>query len=225
MTDISLKQTAKECLSETPDMSVLQDVFGYYQGAPSTLSLKEQLELVRGQSLGINIIMVAPGDFGSGAYGDIEYGIQHMRDVYAKVDIGIRELKWKKITDAKAGSKDIIDSENEAENLTNDWRVDNDYIDMFVVRQINGFAGVSAEDGPCDKKAKNSMTGSVVTLEGSQDYIGNGFAHEVGHYLGLGHDGSPSNFIQSSSDGNDTAIKSSQGNTMKGKDCFVEDVC
>lgn len=229
MTDISLKRTAEQCLSETPDMTVLRDVFGYTRGPPETLSVKRQLELVRGQTLGINPILVAPGDFSDGDREDIEYAIQFMRDIYAKVDVGIRKLNWKYIPEDHPdfnGSHEVIDSGDEAQSLTDDWRVDDDFIDMFVVRAANGGAGWSAVDGACDKKAKNSLTGCVVSLNGGQDYIGNTFAHEVAHYLGLEHVSNSSNFIGNNGASNaNTGITSSQGATLKGKDCFVKDVC
>lgn len=226
MHEISLKDTAADCLSETPKLSVLEDVFGYDEGAPSTLSVKQQLELVRGESLGLNLVLVAPENYPTGAIGTIEFAIQFMRDIYAQVDIGIRTLEWWAIDAVDAGAHAVIDSFNEAEDLVNDWRVDNDFIDVFVVRSANGLDGFSAIDGPCNKRSLMGATGAVVSLNGSDTNVGNTFAHEVGHYLGLEHVSSPTNFIGNNGSSNsNTGITTAQGDEMKGKDCFVEDVC
>ncbi len=214
-----------DCVGLSHPFSVRRDFFGYSHGGPGTdLSLKRQLELCQGQSLGINIILVGLEDFSDTDREEVENAIRFTRDIYEKVDIGIRRVLWWHITNANAGSFRTIDSKSEAKDLTHSFTVNNDFLDVFVVRRYNGADGRSAIDGDTDKDAKN-MTGSVVSLNGNFDNSGNTMAHEIGHYLGLRHVSSSTNFVGGNGSSNsNTGITSSQGSTMK-QHGFVRDVC
>jgi len=61
----------------------------------------------------------------------------------------------------------------------------------------------------------------VVELQSSQQLTGVVMAHELGHYLGLGHTGSASNVMNPTVGSGSTALLSSQGTTMKGH-CFIK---
>lgn len=222
--DRSLKSIAG-CVGVATPFSVLRGLFGY-GSVPSgrNLSLKRQLELCQGQSLGINIILVGREDFTSTNIREVEHAVQFMRDIYDDVGIGIRRVLWFHITNAQAGSFRTIDSSGEARDLTHRFTVDNNFHDVFVVRNMNGADGWSAVDGDADKDAKN-MTGSVVSLNGSFSNSGNTMAHEIAHYLGLDHVASNSNFIGGNGSSNsNTGITNGQGTKMKQHD-FVRDVC
>jgi Metallo-peptidase family M12B Reprolysin-like len=204
--------------------SVLRDLFGY-SVVPKMLSVRDQLRALEGRHYHVNVIRVAPEDFPSWATHQICYSLQFTREVYAQVGIGIGRVEWHSVSREQAGDKAVIDSSGEASDLTADWTVPNDALDLFVVRTINGADGWSAVKGSCDKSSKG-MTGSVVELYVSDDdYAGNGFAHEMGHYLGLDHIADTGNFI-----GGDGAsdswrgIKSSQGTTMK-RHCLMKSGC
>ncbi len=221
---ISLRQVAQNCLSLPSTFSVVGDVFGY--SAPrQKISLKRQLELVQGSSFGVNLILVGHENFTASDYEEIELAVQFARDIYAKVNLGIRKLEWRIISVSQAGGYTTIDSQSEAQNLTEDWTADNALHDVFVVRAMNGADGWSAVNGSCDKKDDDSMTGSVVSLNGNYSNSGNTFAHEIGHYLGLNHIPDAGNFIGNNGASNsNTGIFDWQGDTMK-KHCFIKKGC
>ncbi len=212
------------CLGKPAGGSVLRDIFGYYV-VPKELSLKRQLELMNGKHFHVNVIRVAPEDFDSDSTHQICYSLQVTREIYSNVGLGIGRILWWDISREQAGSHAIIDSEGEAEDLTDDWTIQNNGLDLFVVQKINGADGWSAVCGDCDKDGKG-MTGSVVELyPGDDDYAANGFAHEIGHYLGLDHIPDNGNFIGGDGASDSwTGIKNSQGTTMKCH-CFVHNGC
>lgn len=229
---LSLKTIASNCLSLSPPFSVLRDFLGHTLGyIPQgvTISLKRQLQLVKGHSLGMNIILVGVENFTTTDLEETESDIQFTRDIYANVDLGIRKIEWYQISAADAGGYATIDSSAEAHDLTDDWSVPNNFVDVYIVRVMTHADGVSAVEGPCSKEDKDEMTGSVVSLNGAWCNSGNTLAHEVGHYLGASkddpghHSSDPSNFITSASNCN-TKIEAAQGTDMK-KHCYVKDVC
>jgi hypothetical protein len=210
------------CLGFSPNKaSIVGNLFGF-TFVPKPLSLRRQLELMQGKHFHVNLILV--GDFSWEEWRKTYYSIQTAREIYAKVDFGIGKLEWYGISASDAGSYTIIDNQSEAEGLTSDWTVPNNAHDLFVVIQMNGADGWSAVGGSCDKNVEG-MTGSVVSLNGSDDNAGNTFAHEMGHYLGLGHIKDVGNFIGGNGGSNSwTGIYGWQGDEMK-KHCWVHTGC
>jgi hypothetical protein len=213
-----------QCLGYSGELSLLRNLFGYGV-VPKELSVRKQVEWLSGKHYPVNVIEVAPEDFPAGSYNQICYSLQVTREIFGSVGVGIGRIEWYHIPRSDAGSKAVIDSSSEAADLTSDWTVPNKGLDLFVVRQINGADGWSAVKGSCDKNSKG-MTGSVVELySGNDDYAANGFAHEMGHYLGLDHIADTGNFIGGDG-GSDswTGIFQWQGDTMK-KHCFMKNPC
>ena len=219
------------CLGHPEGGSVRWGLFGY-PVVPKQLSVRTQVDLMKGKHYHVNVILVAPedypeGDFpaGSSSTHQICYSLQVTREIYANVGLGIGRVEWYFISREQAGGYVVIDSSSEASDLTEDWTVDNDALDLFVVRIINGADGWSEVDGDCDKDAKG-MTGSVVELyPGNDDYAANGFAHEMGHYLGLDHISDSGNFIGGDGASDSwTGIYDWQGSIMRSY-CFVHDGC
>jgi len=169
----------------------------------------------------INIIRVGVENFTADQNSKIDGGITFTRNIYEQVDFTIGDPigRWH-ITVAQAGGLITIANNGDAEKLTSDWTVPNDFVDVFISLNIVGASGWSPVNGPCDKNAKG-MTGSVVDIEGDVPYFGNSIAHELGHYLGLNHVADPNNFIGNNGDSDSkTGITVDQYNTMK-QHCFV----
>jgi hypothetical protein len=213
--------------------SVLHDIFGYFYTTQET-SLKRQLELACEPGLNINVILVAREDFTQADFDEIHFGLQIMRDIYAQVDLGIRDIRWLEIPEDTAGDYAEINSGAEAHNLTDDFNGPNGgYLDFFVVRNMTGgAAGWGDVVGPCSKDDKDEMTGVVVSLVGNNNQTGVVFAHEVGHHLGASkddpghHSPNANNFMHATVNwaGSNRAITTAQGNEMKSH-CYVKDIC
>ncbi len=220
---LSVKR-ALSCIGRGNGTSILRDLFGYWV-VPKEISVKDQIEALENEHYHVNVIRVAPEEYFSGAVKQICYSLQITREIFSNVNFGIGRVEWYEISAEQAGDLAITDSEGEAQELTEDWTVQNDGLDLFVVRLMTDTDGWSAVNGSCDKDSKG-FTGSVVELyEGNDDYAANGFAHEMGHYLGLSHISNSTNFIGNNGASNsNTGILNSQGVTMK-EHCFVKNPC
>src|SRR5688572_13937761 len=137
------------------------------------------------------------------------------------VNLGVGRVRRYFITDADANNHENIGSDGEAEDLTNEWTVDNRALDIFFVLTYSGDAiGLSRVDGPCDKDAKG-MDGSVVAIETA--LTGAVLAHEAGHYLGLDHSDDDNNLMFRSVP-NGGNLTNNQGADMRDH-CFVRSPC
>jgi hypothetical protein len=172
-------------------------------------------------SLSLNIIMVGIQGFTQADRTELTSALEIMRGIYSHVGILVEQVEWYEINLADAGSLAIIDNDSEAEDLTSDWSVPNDSLDVFIVLTMNGGAdGVSAINGSCDKDNKG-WSGAVISLNGNATNSGNTMAHEIGHYLGLDHVPDTGNFIGGNGGSNGwTGIFNWQGDIMKGH-CFI----
>lgn len=110
------------------------------------------------------------------------------RQVFWQVGFDLVGFLAYSISVADAQGYAYIDQEVEAEWLTSEWSLPGDGVDVFLVRGFAGPpAGLSPVNGPCNKNLTwPVMTGVVVELVG--DATKTALPHEVGHYLGLGHD-------------------------------------
>ena len=172
-------------------------------------------------SVDVNLIYVGRDHFNDANWAQTDLSMEIARLIYGQVGMNLGTIRRYEINAAAAGALEIIDSQAEARELTTDWTVPNNALDVFVVRSMNGADGWSAVGGPCDKNKAGVMTGSVVSLNGSTANSGNTFAHEMGHYLGLDHIADADNFIGNNGSSNsNTIIQAWQGDVVK-KHCFV----
>jgi hypothetical protein len=171
----------------------------------------------------INVILVGSDAFTAADLQQVNDSLDIVRTIYGNVGLGIGTVRRYQISVAAAGSLVTVTSNADAQAITNQWAVNNNALDLFVVRRMTGGAdGWSAVNGTCDKQTKKQMTGSVVSLNGSTANSGNTFAHELGHYLGLNHIPDAGNFIGNNGSSNsNTAITAAQGTTMKSH-CSVQ---
>ena len=242
MADLSVRATAASCLGVNPPFSVNTHLYGYiFRDASGTVgitqprSVKRQLELMKGRAINICIFLVGHENDFSGVVTlaqviAVQQAMQTMRDLYDQVNLGVRTLFWRRIDMDDVGNYVIITDRPEAVDLTDDFSGPNDGIDVFYVQSILNSGGWSTMPGPCDKDAKDEMTGTVIEL--SSGILGILTAHEVGHYLGLQHATTITNVMGVDSNGDgigelnstSTNLTSSQGTTMRGH-CAVRSPC
>jgi hypothetical protein len=109
------------------------------------------------------------------------------------VGVGIGRVQYWVVPTADANGLDTPTTTGDLEDLTQDWTIPNDGIDMFVPHNMSVpgpgggvIRGRSAPPpGPCDKNSEG-MNGATCGLWGSEQ-TSRTFAHELGHYLGLSH--------------------------------------
>jgi hypothetical protein len=169
--------------------------------------------------ISVNLIRVGSDQFTPADLTTINSAVTVLRNTYATIGLSVRRVEHFVITTAQANGRDVINSNSEAETLTDEWTVKNNAVDVFLVKSyVGSVAGLSPVGGPCDKDAKG-MDGTVVELVGST--TGLVLAHEVGHYLGLPHVTGNSSNLMFPSVPNGGTLTTSQGNTMKNH-CFIE---
>lgn len=139
------------------------------------------------------------------AAGDmVDYGIYKLRNIYRTVGLAVGRVEHWTVTAAQANGRDDVGSEDEADLLSDEWSVNNDGIDVFVVPTISaGFIGISPVPGSCDKDLSAPQPGGGAAnpqdtgsrndgllggeLDRDPDGFARTFAHELGHFLRLEH--------------------------------------
>lgn len=122
---------------------------------------------------GINIIQV--GSYTATQRTTIANGINDARNIFENHGLTFSSVDWWIINDP--GGYRILNSRDEWSDLLDDWTVNNDSVDCFVVEDMwDSFAGWSPIGGPDSKDSKSD--GLAV------DRFMGCFAHELGHYMG-----------------------------------------
>jgi hypothetical protein len=229
------------CVGLSGNFSVVRDLFGFIRGklppdptgVAVTVSLSRQARRLRGRHFHLNIIAIGRDQFSDADFVELDYSVFKLRNIYNPVSIGVGRVRHWAVATADADGLDTPTSEGDLEDITHHWTVPNDAIDMFIPHNMsvpsNGgmTLGLSPQDGPCDKNSKD-MNGSTCGLWGSEQ-TARSFAHELGHYLGLGHaNDRPDNLMCQSSGASSirdsVLLLSSQGDEMRDH-CFVRDGC
>jgi hypothetical protein len=177
--------------------SVVRHLFGYTaQGYTGPLSVKQQISLVQGRHVHLNMIRVGVESFTTANDQAIDQALEITRAIYATVGVGVGRVLRFSIPEVDANESFVFQSimilDGMAAFLTNSWTVHNNGMDIFLVLQFDpiiggGTIGRSEVGGPCDKDDTCVMTGSIVSLEMGAATTGLVLAHEAGHYLGLSH--------------------------------------
>ena len=181
------------------DISILRRMFGFRRNRvpadpdssiTSSVSLLAKVRDFQGRHVNLNVIrvgfdVIADEDE---AREKLDYAILRSHTIFRDGDLGIGRVEHYHIDAADAEGADDLGSPSEADELSDDWTVDNDGIDVFVVRNISDdeFVGRSPVPGSCDKGDKDD---GLVGGEIGRNHLGvaRTFSHEIGHFLGLEH--------------------------------------
>jgi hypothetical protein len=183
----------------TEPISLSQNLFGFLRGVvpedpdPSVtarVSVRQQIADVGGKHIHLNVILVGFDQIADldEALEKVDYAIYRIHNIYRQVGIGIGRVEYYDIPSAQAGGADDIGSEGEADELSDDWSVFNQGIDVFIVRNISDsdFVGISPVGGSCNKKSKDDgLIGGEINRD--PEGFSRTFAHEIGHFLNLSH--------------------------------------
>lgn len=231
------------------DLSVLGHLFGFFErrvppdpSDTASVSVLAQLQALAGSHVHLNMIIVGFDTLSASdqqtASDKVDYSVYRTRNIFAQVGLGVGRVEHFAISAAESNGRDDLGSEGEADDLSDEWSVPNNGIDIFLVRNISDsdFIGISPRPGDCDKGDKDDgLIGGEINL--GFESFSRTVAHEVGHFLDLSHnhgDDCPTttsgqNNLMAQcrcalSSRNSVQLTSSQGSTMRGR-CQVSDGC
>lgn len=197
----SLRDICADLGVDADDISVCGHFFGFWQshvpavlvGAPTTISVLDQIDAIRDQHINVNCIRVGSDNFSDSDIDEIDEVMHLTRAVLGRAGIGVGRVEHYIIPVAEADGLETLTSVADAEQLTANWTVPNEAHDLFFVLSWpasggNQVLGRSNIDGPCDKNDDSTgQTGSITAMVDSRQESGHTTAHELGHYLGLSH--------------------------------------
>ncbi|MEM7189652.1 MAG: hypothetical protein AAF439_08575, partial [Pseudomonadota bacterium] len=148
--------------------SILRDLMGFrvarvpFTGSTKfSISLKDTVNGIEGRHVHLNVINVGWENEFSTTNRDtgrrkVDFAIMRTRQIFEQANLGVGRVQHWFIDQSEADGADDIGSEGEADELSDDWSVDNNGIDCFVPRTISDddFIGISPRPGDCDKGGK-----------------------------------------------------------------------
>jgi len=159
------------------------------------VSLAVRMEGVLQDQVDLNLILMGRELFGDADESNVTAAIEEARAIFATVDVGIGRISRFSLSVAEAGDSARIESDDEADALVESRGIPGAAIDVFLVRSYSGATvGRSPQRGPC-KGADQKFGGLVLAIEHVASITGNVLAHELGHYLGLWHEGDTGNLM------------------------------
>jgi hypothetical protein len=205
----SIRELTK-CIGVTKDdVSVLGDFFGCSRAelpanAGASVSVLEQIDRLAKPHFHVNLVWIGSDQFLDPDKDDLDLAIITVRDIYASHGFGIGRVQHWGVRTVDADGLDTPTKKRDLRQITQNWTIDNDGIDVFVPHNMNvgragkgGILGLSPVGGTCDNKDKTTgLSGSVINLSGpacgrykrhAVSQTGRTMAHELGHYLGLFH--------------------------------------
>jgi hypothetical protein len=183
------------CIGLSGNFSIVGDFFGYASAPPwsladaqtslpQSLSLLTQARRVQKRHFHLNLIRVGTTDNGLLSPAEeqaVDCAIQIVRDIYGAVNIGVGRVErgWFVPLSDNTGF-DVIDSDGEADDLTEAYSIPNDGINVFYVPlYVGDTSGLTPykPDGVVVEIFTESFLQTARTT-----------GHELGHFLGLGHE-------------------------------------
>ena len=145
--------------------------------APTPLSALHLARQRTQKKIDLNIILVGWEAFVPMGLAEIEAAVDHVRDLYAAIDLGIGKVSYFGISLDDADGYENIDSGAEADALTAQWGFAGKAVDSFFVLSWAGrTVGRSPINGPCgDHDEPDSAV--VVAIETPTSMTGNTLAH------------------------------------------------
>ena len=121
-------------------ISVLRHCFGFQQGRvpddpveTASVSLLGFMNDVQRDHYHYNVIRVGVDNFSAAEFNRIDYAIYRNRIIYRAAGLGVGRVEHYDITSAESNGRDDIGSAAEATDLTQEWTVPNNGLDVFVV--------------------------------------------------------------------------------------------
>lgn len=201
MTVTSVRQAMSAMgLGGVGDLSVMHHVMGFWRATPPTdpstnapveVRLGEAFTALSRKHVHLNLIEVgfdAPSVDLAVADDRVDYAVHRIRQIYSTVSFGLGRVQYFWLGVADARGYDDLGSESEADDLSDDFSVSNDGIDMFLVANISDpdFVGISPVPGDCSKGGKSDgLIGGEINREAER--FSRTAAHELGHFLDLSH--------------------------------------
>lgn len=183
------------------------------------------------RTVGYNLIRV--GDFTAAERAEYRRAAEEVAsEIFRSRDMTVYGTELYRIEgtidmDADKARWSFIDNDAEFDAMASKYSVPNWYMDVFQVESYHGGFGASYVNAPTDKNGDRS--GIVIGRDSDTVNLGQTYAHEAGHHLGLEHadedDGCPDtdptsptisdNFIFSSSRRDSDVITGCQINKMR----------
>ncbi len=191
---VSIRQLAG-CLGLPSDFSIVGDFFGYaspppWTNANSQANLPQQLSVLtqakRVQQKHVHLDLIRVGTDGNGLLlpadeENLDCAVQWARDILAPIGLGIgRVNRWWNIPLSDGTGYEAIGDDCEACDLVDEYTAPSGGIDVFFVdTYVGNTVGLAPAkgDGVVVESRANNFLGTART-----------FTHELGHYLGLGHE-------------------------------------
>jgi Metallo-peptidase family M12B Reprolysin-like len=135
-----------------------------------------------------NIIRVGP--FQSGDRAGLAQATTHGSSIYQQINLAANRVENNWMMTGDTAPWEEIDT-GEVDDLFQHASVNNNGLDLFIIRDYTGGTGAAFEPGDCEKGGDHDGVVMDRRYDGSGNLywrgMGQTMAHECGHYFGLPH--------------------------------------
>jgi len=140
--------------------------------------------------LGYNANIIRVGPFQAGDRAGLAQAANHGSAIYQQVNLTANRIENNWMMTGDTAPWEVIDS-GEADDLFGHASVNNDGVDLFIIRDYTGGTGASFTPGDCSKGGTHDGVVMDRRYDGSGNLywrgMGQTMAHEFGHYFDLSH--------------------------------------